>query len=88
MTTDDNTKDRRQRTAGVTVANGRSVEVRGYTHIATVRDLPGVPVRRDEDGRYWWSAYQVRLALVHAPRDVRDLVPLDDVEPSGSTDAE
>ena len=46
----------------------------GYTHLATVGDLPAVPVRRD--GHHWVSAYQVHLGLWHAPRNVRDVRPV------------
>lgn len=45
-----------------------------YTHLATVGAWANVPVRRE--GRFWWSKHQVHLAVVHSPRNVRDLRPL------------
>jgi hypothetical protein len=45
-----------------------------FTHTATIRGLPGIPVRKS--GGCWWAPFQVALGVCWSSRDLEDLVEL------------
>jgi hypothetical protein len=50
-----------------------------FTHRATLYGrYHHVPVRMDREGRttYWWSQFQLNLAIVHPNADVTNAVPI------------